>query len=59
MRRKIYALICAGFIMAMAAIQVQAGEIKNIDGLCFSGENAINVRKIDESTYFAYYKKED
>ncbi len=33
--------------------------IKNIDGLCFSGENAINVRKIDESTYFAYYKKED
>ena len=32
MRRKIYTLICAGFIMAMAAIQVQAGEIKNIDG---------------------------
>ena len=38
MRKKIYSLICAGFMMVMAAMQVQAADIKNVNG--FSVETA-------------------
>ena len=50
MRRKIYTLICAGFIMAMAAIQVQAGEIKNIDGLSIEVADYNTTRLLDENS---------
>ena len=50
MRRKIYTLICAGFIMAMAAIQVQAGEIKNIDGFSIEVADYNTTRFLDENS---------
>ena len=50
MRRKIYTLICAGFIMAMAAIQVQAGEIKNIDGFSIEVADYNTTRLLDENS---------
>ena len=41
MRKKIYSLICAGFIMTMAAMQVQAAEIKNIAGFSIEPRGSI------------------
>lgn len=38
MRKKFYSLVCAGFMMVMAAMQVQAADIKNVNG--FSVETA-------------------
>ena len=32
MRKKFYSLVCAGFMMVMAAMQVQAADIKNVNG---------------------------
>ena len=31
MRKKFYSLVCAGFMMVMAAMQVQAADIKNVN----------------------------
>ena len=44
MRKKIYSLICAGFIMTMAAMQVQAAEIKNIAGFSIERQIIIQLR---------------
>ena len=38
MRKKFYSLVCSGFMMVMAAMQVQAADIKNVNG--FSVETA-------------------
>ena len=50
MRKKIYSLICAGFIMTMAAMQVQAAEIKNIAGFSIETADYNTTTVLDENS---------